>query len=157
MNAEQLLAAAVDVSRDIGHMFSFVLTSDDEPGVLIHTFLEGSTPPDDVFAGRECGALGVRVGWSPDQRPLRTCWAITSVSRGEPAAAAVGPHEGQWYKIPTLDLPWFMASTAGAIRAAIETGEPLVFKQAEDPSLMDRVQDSLSTGKVPPTDEHGRI
>lgn len=153
MTAEGLLAAAVEASREIGHLFGFIATADDEPGLLVGTFIDGQDPPADAFIGMDCGALGVRVSWSPDERPTIPCWAITAVSRGLPAEVAVGPYEGVWWRLVAADLPWFLASTAGGIRSSIEKGEPLVFKRAADPHLFDRVANM----NPPPTDERGRI
>lgn len=107
----------------------------------------------DVYFDSVFGALATRVRWSPDERDFQDCWAVTAVTPGLPAFAVIGPWDGEWYRIPPLEFPWFVAATAGGIRKAIEKGEPMVVKTIQDPALYEQVQ----SGVVPPIDEDGRV
>lgn len=109
--------------------------------------------PPDTYIGHRAGGLATRMGWAPDDdHPTLPCWVIVAVETGREAVAAI-PYDGRWYRIPAEDLPWFMAATAGGIRASLEAGEPVHFKTSVDPRLLGLVKD----GDTPPTDQHGRI
>lgn len=143
--------SATEMTRDFDALF---VTFDDQPGALVYGVKEGGLPPPDFFVGREVGAIACRVEWSPDERPTRRCWAAAAVALGgRPAAVGVGPYNREWFRIDGLDLPWFLASTAGGIRKALEHGEPMVIKYAKD----ERLFAPVVRGIVPPTDADGRI
>lgn len=60
--------------------------------------------------------------------------------------------DGAWEEIRSLEAPWLMASTAGAMRTFLCTGRRSPVKYAADPRLFGTVFD-----EPPPVDRHGRI
>lgn len=61
--------------------------------------------------------------------------------------------DDQWMQAPPDALPWFVLSTAAALRTAIEQGTPRRLKQAHSPELYSR------PGELPdpPVDDRGQL
>jgi hypothetical protein len=110
---------------------------------------------DRVIVGRNMAALATRVMWSPDEGPTRPAWMLTAVAKGKPAFFAVkrNVEDERWWLIPPGNEPWFALSTAGGLRAALEQGEPMHLKNAENNEVYQTPKDVPH----PPVDKHGRI
>lgn len=122
------------------------------PAVIVPVF--AAAPPRLAFVGQTAGAWASRVSWSPDERPFQWCWAAVVVEPLRPMLATVGPYDGEWHAMGPGDVPWFLASTAAAIRRSLELGRPMgPLKRTADPRLFNRV----IGGEPPPLDRDGLI
>ena len=110
---------------------------------------------------RTVAALAVRINWSPTATGESSlAWVFALVVKSN---VFTGPHDAfcavkreedeRWTVIAVEQLPWFLASTAGGLRAALEHGRPMVLKEVRDPRLLDRV----AASNPPAVDEKGRI
>jgi Asp/Glu/hydantoin racemase len=143
---------------------SLVLAADDPTQGVIAVLAGDEHSPatiqahaDQLLASpRRMAALASRIGWSPsDDEPTAVSWFVVAVASGQPAVALVrriAEDEG-WTRIPHTALPWIGASSAGALRAALEAREPLTIKMATDKRLFRRPDEEPS----PPVDDQGRL
>ena len=113
---------------------------------------------DRLFAPRRrLAAIVSATGWAPHvDAPVSLAWVVVAVGiGGVPACVAVRRvlEDEQWTLIEPHEIPWFAASSAGALRAQLETGKPLRWKETRSPELHQR-PDELPT---PPVDEKGEL
>lgn len=105
------------------------------------------------FAG-----MATWVSWAPDDvTDYEDSWAMVCIELTRPALCAIlFDRNGakHWYAMnDPLDMPWFMAATAGSCRKMLR-GERPVFKWITDERLYGRPGHG---DPVPPVDKHGRI
>lgn len=139
-----------------------VFAADDPPDHLVVCEVRAGQPAelaavDDLFAGRRrtvAGAL-MRMAWSPGAEPTTPAWVLVAVRPGEAAIFAVRriEEDSGWWRLHVDEMPWLVASTSGAIRAALESGRPVTLKVGRDARLFRRIGD----GEPPPTDSRGLI
>lgn len=112
---------------------------------------------DQLFASaRRMAAMASVTGWSPSpEEPVVASWVVIAVASGLPALAVVrrAVEDHDWSAIHPSELPYFAASTAASLRAAIETGKRLTLKQTADPRLYRRPDEEPD----PPLDDQGRL
>ena len=106
-----------------------------------------------IFNGVEHEALGManRIDWSPTaDGESSPAWVGVVVKKAGifgplPAFFGVKRHveDDTWWRLDGSNVPWFLASTAGALRHALDNGKPLTVREAakdSDPKLFEGVQ-----------------
>lgn len=108
-----------------------------------------------AFHLRRFGAMATRCYWSPDDGPSSEAWALLCLEITQPAQLFIRrlEEDERWWALKMNDAPWFLASSAGALRSLLEHGEWTEVKEAHDARLFGKVRD----GDIPPVDEKGRI
>jgi|tagenome__1003787_1003787.scaffolds.fasta_scaffold20977120_3 hypothetical protein len=138
-----------------------VLAVDDGDGVVGMPVSDGGTGAladfDQLLApGRRFVAMVVGVRWSPTAHGIATeACAFVAVTPGRPAVVAVRrlDEDMDWWRVSLRSCPWFLLSTASALRRALCEGEPLTFKRASDEALYATPADA----PCPPRDRDGRL
>lgn len=145
--ATAALVVAAEARGDTGLVVAVVSTQHRE-GEVAHL--------DRVTAGaHRLLAAGLRLGWSPTRDGASSpSWLALAVGRGQPVWAAVRRDTDRcWTGLAPDGLPWLALSTAGALRAAMDSATPLQLKRTSDPRLVQHPEQQ----PWPPTDEHGRL
>lgn len=106
---------------------------------------------------RKVAAMATHVLWAPAEEPdspTSDAWLACVVAPGHAAVFAVRRWVGDrlWWRLEPRDAPWLILSCASGLRGALESAEPLVFKNAQDRRLFNRVDE-----EPPPVDEQGRL
>lgn len=108
------------------------------------------------LAGRSLVAMASRVMWTPEPEPAPTVdsWAVVTVAEAATAGFAVRrlDIDERWWRLEPPDAPWFMLSTAAALRRAL-AGESMVVKDVQHRALFN----APGQGPVPSVDEHGLL
>jgi hypothetical protein len=164
--SDELERFAADLAAAADHLdfdaVEIVFAADDPPDHLIVCELRSGHPAelaevDQLFAGgkrKVAGAL-MRMAWSPSVEPTTPAWVLIAVRPGEAAIFAVRrvAEDSAWWRLHVSDMPWLVASTSSAIRAALECGQPMTLKMSSDARLFRRMGD----GEPPPTDARGMM
>lgn len=107
------------------------------------------------FYLRRFGAVATRCSWSPDEGPSSEAWALVCLEILKPGRIFVRrlEEDEKWWEIPLSEMPWFLGTTAGGLRALLEKGEWNEIKEGQDERLFGRIAE----GNPPPPDEQGRL
>lgn len=104
---------------------------------------------------RKVAGMATHALWSPmPDEPTTDAWLACVVARRHTAVFAVKRwvEDALWHRLEPKDAPWLILSCASGLRGALESAEPLVFKNAQDRRLFNRVDE-----EPPPVDEQGRL
>lgn len=108
------------------------------------------------LAGRKILGMASRVMWTNDPEPAPTVdsWSAVAVAEGVTAGFAMRrlDVDERWWRLDPTDAPWFMLSTAGAMRRAL-AGEKMIVKDVQDRALFNKPGE----GAHPPVDEAGLL
>lgn len=127
-------SVAVGVDEDEEHL-SFAAGTDTETALILAEF-------DQLIAGssREAAFMATKVAWSPTAAGESSpAWAAVTVARGEPAHFAVRriAEDDHWWSLDgDSSVPWFLLSTAGGLRKALDGVPPTIKAVGERTSLL---------------------